>query len=209
MKLENNMRRIIIIALLLNCLAVFGQEKGKIRLGSKDRISLYSSSINDLGFGLTLEVDERTKRVEYTNTIPNQPYNNLVYLEGAKNINLYAFLKNDSASFYRYTIHIEGKLIVTDAIPIVSNGKPSSKTILIDLGRFNLEDKKLTISYYKIDDRLKIGTVIIYNKPFKLAQFKLVAINTRAGKQSYVGNIKWKDSLTFTINNIWNQKYRS
>jgi len=193
------MKKILIIALVLNCLIGYGQ-KEKPRVSTKNHVELYSSSINDLGFGLTLEIDSSTKRIEYTNTIPNQPYNNLIYLEGIKNIKLHAWIKNDSASFYRYSIFIEGKQLVADAIPIASSKLGYGNVSICKLGTYAIENKKLTISYYKVDDRLRTGTVIIYNKPFKPAQLQLVALNTRVGKKSLVGDVKWKDSTTFEIN---------
>ncbi|MCY1662558.1 sensor histidine kinase [Chryseobacterium sp. SL1] len=197
MKLANRMKKAsIIIIFILHSLNVFAQER-QPSLVRNNISQYYSASVENFGFDVMFSVDEGTKRIEYNSTIPNQRYSNLVYLEGAKTINLYSSVERDSANFYRYTIQIDGHQVISDASPTKIT---FSKSHQFDLGLYNIENKKLTITYYKIGDRTKIGTIIIYNKPISPAKFKLVAFNTMQGEKSYVGNIEQKDSLTFTIN---------
>lgn len=194
---------ICFVGFILWGFCVFAQEK---KLGIDENGNRYAYSISDgqLGFNVTIGVDEsnKDKKVNYHNPIPNQPFGNLVYLENVKEINLYADVKSDSASFYRYSIQVEDKLVVKDGVPKVIEYQlsfKSGKISTFDLGRYNIENKKLTINYYKVGDITKLGTIIIYGKPILPAKFKLVSFHMYKGKQYFVGNHELKDSATFKI----------
>lgn len=194
------------IALILLGICVFAQ-KNKLGIESNGNRNYYSVSFGRLGFSLSIGVDEtiKNKKVNYNNPIPNQPFGNLVYLENVKEINLYGSVKGDSASFYRYSIQIEDSQIVNDEIPKVLEYQLSLKTGKVstfDLGRYNIENKKLTISYYKIGDITRIGTTIIYGKPILPAKFNLISFRMHEGNQYFVGNHEWKDSATFKIDKL-------
>lgn len=200
MKSVSKMRRAsIFVVLLLNCFGVFGQKEKIIWFKHKGSDIYYSASQGDLGFGVSMQVDSGAKRVDYYNPIPNQRYSNLVYLEGVKEINLYCTVKKDSAAFYRYSIQIDDQLIVKDATPLILSKRQYGQNLQqFKLGVFSIENKKITVSYYKVGDFTKVGTVIIYNKPLQKAMFNFVAFSKTENKQNYVeGPIR--DSVTFNV----------
>jgi two-component system LytT family sensor kinase len=161
----------------------------------------YPGIIGNFGFNMLFTVDEFTKTVDYLNSIANQPLNNLVYLEGTKEINLLGFINKDSLSFYRYNIvENDNKQIVSDATPNESNIKNLYQNrAQIDLGKFNVENKKLTINLYKITNRSEIVTIIIYNKRIQPASISMINLDIRDKKGGYV---KFKSKEDAAVLNV-------
>ncbi|MET4081006.1 two-component system LytT family sensor kinase [Pedobacter sp. UYP30] len=162
----------------------------------------YSISQGNVGIGLSMQIDTFTNRIDYHNNIPNQPNANLVYLEGAQKIRLFGSINKDSAAYYRYSIVEDGvNQLVSDATP--TKVHPSSfdrifkNKIEFDLGVFNVYNKKLTISLFKITNRTKIATVIIYSKPIKSAELKLIGIG-KTHNRTYV-SFQTKDNSKINI----------
>ncbi|MBO9676236.1 MAG: histidine kinase [Sphingobacteriaceae bacterium] len=154
------------------------------------------------GFGISFTVDQFTKTVNYHNDIQNQPLSNLVYLEGTQEINLFGYINKDSLSFYRYNIvENDDNQIVSDAIPQVNKTKKFyGDKVDIDLGKFNIKDKKLTINIYKITKRSEIATIIIYNKKIRPAYISYVSLNARVKGVSGVEMMNRKDSANINVN---------
>ncbi|QIL39661.1 hypothetical protein G7074_10510 [Pedobacter sp. HDW13] len=178
------MKRIIIfLSLLLPAVLVNAQKdeyNGYVHYG--DRHS-YSAGGCD-GFGISFTVDRFTKTVNYHNAIQNQPLSNLVYLEGTQEINLFGYINKDSLSFYRYNIvENDDNQIVSDAVPQVNKTKTLyGNKVDINLGKFNITDKKLTINIYKITKRSEIATIIIYNKKIQPAYISMINLNIKRGQ---------------------------
>lgn len=152
--------------------------------------STFYSAGGSEGFGMSLTVDSFTKTVDYHNTIQNQPLSNLVYIEGTKEINLFGYINKDSLSFYRYNVvENDNNQIVSDATPLAKNVTmlyQNGARAQISLGKFNVENKKLTINLYKITNRSEVATIIIYNKTIKPAYISMVNLNIQDKKGAYV-----------------------
>ncbi len=167
----------------------------------------YSASKSTPHRGLALTIDKNTKWIEYQNTIPNQPLTNFVFLEGTKEIGLFLSVPEDSAKYFRYSI-IEDNIhwLFSDAT-LKSGVKLHNIDRLesIDLGKFSVDNKTLTVEIYKITERNKVVTVTIYNKPIKPAELFLTlkGITTRKG-QAVFHMENEKDGFKFKIHDTVN-----
>ena len=162
----------------------------------------YTASASASNAGLTLTIDKSTKWIEYHNTIPNQPLTNYVFLEGTKEINLFLVVPKDSIRYFRYSI-IENDVnwLFSDAAPEGHSATNISPNLIgLPLGKFNIDNKKLTIESYKISDRNKVATVTIYNKSIKPAELFLTAFAlTNKKREEGVSINDHNDSLKFKI----------
>ncbi len=206
MKSVSKMKKgIAIIVLLLNCYGVFGQKK-TFRTSQIDTSAYYSASYNHIGFGLSVKIDKSTKRINYAHPIPNQPNSRLTYLEGTKRIKLFGYIHKDSLQYYRYSIVEDDiKQIVSEATPtlIAQRGFiPQSKNITVDLGSYDIENRKLTVILVKITNRSNIATVILFNKQLKPAQLMFLGIEGRDENAKYKGKyvgLHSKDSSVIVV----------
>ncbi len=180
---------IVIIVLLLNCWNIAAQNP-----------LYYSATNGDLRFGITLTVDKGAD-VNYLNSIPNEPNGNLIYIANTKNITLFGYVNKDSTNFYRYTIQVGEKEIISDANPKLPGKLTNSNILQFELGKFNIENKKIIITYYKVGQRSNVGKVIVFSKPILPAKFKLFAIVDSSGNQSAVGNLRFRDSIKVEVGN--------
>jgi len=194
------MKKVILSISLLLLTLLANAQKSDL---SRDT-NFYPANNQGFGFAVTFTVDKFTRMVDYINIIPNQPLSNLVYLEGAKEINLFGYINPDSLSFYRYNVVENNEnQIVSDAIPQSNNtttlGRREAKT-QINLGKFNVENKKLTINLYKITNRSEVATIIIYNKKIQPAYISFIALNALIKGVSGVEMKNRKDSENISVN---------
>ncbi len=167
----------------------------------------YSASAPTSNAGLILTIDKSTKWIEYHNTIPNQPLSNFVFLEGTKEIGLFLFVPEDSAKYYRYSIiEDNSRWLYSDATPkqgVKLNN--IDKREKIDLGKFSVGDKTLTVEVSKITERNKVATVTIYNKPIKPAELYLTTLGiTLKNGMRAINMSNQKDGFTFKIHDTVN-----
>ncbi|WP_412466934.1 sensor histidine kinase [Pedobacter sp. KLB.chiD] len=156
------------------------------------------------GFGVYLTADTFTKTLNFHNAIQNQLLSNLVYLEGTKEIKLFGYINKDSLSFYRYNVvENDNHQIVSDATPLAKNATNFYQTganVEINLGKFNVQNRKLTINLYKITNRSEIATIIIYNKKIQPAYISFIALNALMKGTSGVEMKNLKTVANFNIN---------
>ena len=88
------------------------------------------------------------------------------YFAGAKQIELFANLPKDSIKYYRYsTIANDYSSLAKDKVPEITSNPinfPDKKQI--SLGRYNIENSKLAVKLYKIDDDETSIELCFYNK---------------------------------------------
>ncbi|RYE23866.1 MAG: hypothetical protein EOP45_06405 [Sphingobacteriaceae bacterium] len=179
----------LLIVCYLCCNFLLAQNKASdiSPLHPRDSV-FYSASVSGSKIGLAVTIDKATKWIEYHNTIANQPLNNYVFLEGSKQIGLYASVPADSVIYYRYSIlENNDHWLATDvALPRTVPAERFYGRAQIDLGRFNIDNKKLTIEYYKVTERNKVATTIVYNRPIVPATLFLTTfvITTRKGQEA-------------------------
>lgn len=186
--------------------SVFAQKAVHLSTSPNGTPIYYSGSNGTgIGFSLSLTVDSATTRVDTRNTVPNQPFNSLVYLEGCKKIGLSGWINKDSLDFYRYSItENDSHQIVEDAKPLRSDqlNYVVNNNVQVDLGTYFVTNKKLTINLYKTTARSKISTTIIYNKAIAPAKIFIVAFNKQQKGSSYVEMITKLDSTKFKADKI-------
>lgn len=181
-KIRHMKKSFPLLFLMVFALFCHAQNEGSKYLKEKinTRHSYFVSSSSFDGFSLYLQVDSLTRRINYHNPIPNQPLNNFVYLEGTKTLKILGYIHPDSLNFYRYSItENDTNQIITDAIPNIKNSslfRMPNHTIELNLGTYNIENKKIIISYYKTNSKTKVATVIIYNRKLASAKLKHVYI---------------------------------
>ncbi len=107
-------------------------------------------------------------------------------------------------SFYRYNVvENDNNQIVSDATPLakdVTMFHQNGIRAQINLGKFNVEHKKLTINLYKTTNRSEVATIIIYNKKIQPAYISFVALNARIKGVSGVEMMNRKDSANINVN---------
>jgi sensor histidine kinase YesM len=155
---------------------------------------------------IELRVDSFTKAIAPFNYPPNQPLTNLVYLQGTQKIFLTTLLPTDSLSFYRYSLYEnDNQAILTDAIPsqiefIWPARSAHPGFVSVSLGSYPIENKKLTLKFYKITESSKISTVIFYNKPIQPAKILLTSLyrKSAASRSVEMSNLGQASSITLT-----------
>ncbi|TCD02963.1 sensor histidine kinase [Pedobacter psychroterrae] len=122
---------------------------------------------------LFLKADKHTKSIRPFNQIPNDPLGSIVFLDGAKQVEVTTRLKKDSLKYYRYSI------IENDTNVIISNntlrkidfawpdGSDLPGHLTMNLQIPEVTGKKITIKIYRLPEVDRITTLIIYNKPFE------------------------------------------
>lgn len=162
----------------------------------------YSISAASANVGLIMTVDKETKWIENHNIISNQPFNNYVFLNGTKEISLSLVVAKDSLKYYRFNIiEDDNNWLFSDFAPATDKiyNEYQNKAV-IGLGNFAIAGKKLTIEVYKITERNKITTSVIYNKPIRSAEVLLTGQVTtnKAGQEGVMLNDK-KNGFEFKI----------
>jgi two-component system LytT family sensor kinase len=109
-----------------------------------------------------------------------------VFLIGSKEIGLYMTVPKDSISYYRYNVLENDKeFLVTNGKLDASSAQNVFSRAQVNLGRFNIDNRKLTIEYYNLKSRDKVATTTIYNKvinPPELFLTTLEVINRKKVK---------------------------
>lgn len=122
-----------------------------------------------------LEIDRQTQSISPFNAIPNDPLGTMAYLVGTAKVSITTLLKKDSLSYYRYSVFENDTTVVKsnalpDKIDFVwpeHSGHPGYLTM--NLGVFQVKNKKITLKIYRLPEEGKVTTVIIYNKTLKPA----------------------------------------
>lgn len=162
----------------------------------------YSASTFGAGFGLCITVDKQTKWIEYHNMVANQPFNNYVFLQGTKSVELFGIVAKDSLPFYRYNIiEDDSRILAADAKPIIPVGQPllPNGRAQVSLGRFDISNKKLTIETYNITSRTRVAVTTLYNKEILPAKILIAARQTTGKKGDGVMMEQQRDGFKFKI----------
>ncbi|NQX41330.1 histidine kinase [Pedobacter steynii] len=199
------MKKLLALLFLVTSFPVFAQKPVNLST-SKNGTPIYHSAGSgaNVGLGLSFTVDSATTRIDTHNSVPNQPFNTMVYLEGSKKISLFGWVNKDSVDFYRYNVtENDNHQIVEDAKPLSTNVHTYiNNKAQIALGTCLVANKKLTINLYKITARSKISTTIIYNKDIAPAKIFIIALNKQQKGRSYVEMITKLDSTKFRADKI-------
>lgn len=115
-------------------------------------------------------IDSSTKDVKYFRNFSNGHLNDIFLLQGAKFIGLESRVHKDSLDFYRYSvIENDNKTLVSDAVFRKVKYRWGQGTILpnqvtVDLGTFNIKNKKIEIKVFRVDKPKNVTSVVLYNK---------------------------------------------
>lgn len=163
-----------IIYLILLCFPLYSLSQGK------NNTFLSEANGNSMLYGITspysncpvlLRVDERTKWISFGNPESSDPLKNNVFLGEAKTIHLEMRIHKDSLKYYRYSIvENDSIFLVDDAIPSKINFRWNSRSdfpnyFTMSLGDYDVVGKKITVKVYKLPQKFKVTTTVIYNRP--------------------------------------------
>lgn len=183
----------------IHCIA---QKKSSFNGQQLNKPDYFSIGPPNSSGGLSLAVDKDTRWVEPINNISNESLANAVFLDGAKQIGLSMAVPKDSIKYYRYNI-IENDVFwaVSGAALDTSFALHNFQTRMqVNLGKFDVENKNITVEFWKINERNKVSRVMIYNRPIKPATLFLttLAITAKNGDRA-VGMNNEKDGFKFKI----------
>lgn len=177
----------IILLLLLFSVVINGNAQNKYLVDEHGKPKHYLISRKWSKNNIYMLVDGQTRSVNVFKYLNNYPDANAALLTGAKTIELETQIQKDSLSFYRYSIVIDDsiklkdKLIPTKIKSVSDLDSNKLDKVTIDLGTFDVANKKLLVSIYKIGAKTKNETsVVIYNKsimPPKITSITLVDKN--------------------------------
>jgi two-component system LytT family sensor kinase len=181
------MKKIILSLSFLFFAVVVNAQKNKYLVDEYGNPMHYSVAHKFSKYNIFLVVDSGTKQVTPFEYVNNLPFGNIVLLKGATSIELESRIQKDSLSFYRYSI-IENDSIVLkkDAIPEKvkyrwGKGSVLPNYVAVDLGEFNVINKKIEVRISRIDDKKRFSRVILYNKPIlppRSLSFKILGNNS-------------------------------
>jgi len=166
------MKKLIITTLLCIChILALAQKKAPLpglRYGANQ---FYSIAPGNSKIELLMTIDKFTKWIQCRNDMANQPFTNYAFLEGTHKTKIIAFIPQLDIQNYRFSI------IENDTTWLATNARPIAKfpakdgRVEIELGNFDILDKKLTIEMYSLSERNKVSTAVIYNstiEPLKI-----------------------------------------
>jgi len=174
-----------IICLLLLCFPLYSlcQEKKSPFLSEANGNTMsYGITTSYSNCPVLLRVDERTKWISFGNPESSDPLKNNVFLGEAKTIHLEMRIHKDSLKYYRYSIVENDSIyLVDDAIPSKISFEWNSRSdfpnyYTMNLGDYNVVGKNITIKVYKLPQKFKVNTIVIYNKPLLIPEILNKAI---------------------------------
>jgi two-component system, LytTR family, sensor kinase len=206
------MKKLKIILALLSILVVAAKAQQKPinqSVDSKGNFIRYSASSFGHGIGVSIGIDKNTKWIEDHNMVANQPNNNYVFSKGTKKITVFGYIPKDSADYYRFNIIEDYQSLETNAVPYIKGSRPFRDNIVeINLGTFNIENKKLIIESYKVTAPRQIKTVTIYNKEIEPAKILTITrgVTDKRGSGTMMENLqngfKFKINDTSTVTSL-------
>jgi len=166
------MKKIIYFFLFCLPLLCFSQEKNDIFLSEANgNPTYYRISRPNSDCPVLLRVDEKTKWISFSNHESGDTLKNNVFLGEAKTIHLEMRIHKDSLRYYRYSvIKNDSVYLVDDAIPRKINfkwpkGSDFPEYFTMSLGDYNVVGKKIVVKIYKLPQKFKVNTIVIYNQP--------------------------------------------
>lgn len=182
----------------------------------KNNTFLSEANGNSMLYGITspysncpvlLRVDERTKWISFSNPEPSDPLKNSVFLGEAKTIHLEMRIHKDSLKYFRYSIvENDSVFLVDDAIPSKINFRWNSRSdfpnyLTMSLGDYDVVGKTIAIKMYKLPQKFKVHTTVIYNQPLLPAKI--------LSKTVYSESINTKGLSVKEIDDLVKKKGRS
>lgn len=163
------MKKLITITLLCICQTfAFAQTKlrplPKLLYGDKQ---FYAVSPSSSPVDVFMTIDKFTKWAQFKNDIPNQPLINYTFLEGAHKTRLSVSMPINDILNYGYSIIANDSTLLTSNFRANHATPTNDQKLLIELGDFDIANKKLTVEIFKLTDRSKVATAVIYNKPIE------------------------------------------
>ncbi|MFC1222403.1 sensor histidine kinase [Pedobacter sp. BG31] len=166
------MKRIISSLLICSSLYSFGQKKKDAFLSEANgNPTYYGISRPNSNCPVLLRVDERTKWISFSNPESSDSLKNNVFLGEAETIHLEMRIHKDSLRYYRYSVITNDSVyLVDDAIPSKINfrwpkGSDFPNYFTMSLGDYNVVGKKIIVKIYKLPQKFKVNTIVIYNQP--------------------------------------------
>ena len=164
-----------ILTALLLCLA-FAICKGQTTPPISERHPVLDGNGNPINYDvspprsniiLLLKADTLTRSIRPLNQIPNDPMGSIVFLEGAKQVQVTTRIKADSLRYYRYSIIENDTTVILRDGQLVAAVGGSPGIYIMDLMIPEVTGKKVTVKIHRLPETDKVTTLIIYNKPLE------------------------------------------
>ncbi|TCC86687.1 hypothetical protein EZ428_23215 [Pedobacter frigiditerrae] len=145
---------------------------------------------------VSLTIDETTEYISAFNYGLKSGADNFVLLKGSKQIKLSVTIPKDSLKYYRYNLIENDTVIVKDneALSEIDFVYPKHSDLpsklIINLGNIKIYNKKLRLELYKLPNRFKITSVIIYNKPIVPLEISSVSLQDYSTKNGRLDTLK-------------------
>lgn len=175
------MKRLITLLILIVMVRV-GNAQNKYLVDQYGNPMHYSLISRWSNCNVLMLVDGGTKKIIPFAHIGNVPLGNLSLLSGAKQIELETRIHKDSINLYRYSIIENDTVVLKDeVIPDKVKFKWNDRSDLpgyltMDLGTYNVVNKKLEVRIYKLPQKTKVSSAIIYNKLVKPADVLFTSV---------------------------------
>jgi two-component system LytT family sensor kinase len=174
------MKKLIAILIFLTATTT-GQAQKKsqnVYADEKGNPKIYGFPFRDGGLGVM--GDTATKWIAMANAgfLPNQHFDNYLFLTGAKKAVLFAWVPRGEEKKYRYNIIQDDSIyLASDAIlPAKPESVRGNSGAMINLGQFAVENRKLTVEIYKATERYQVNTLSVYSKEIKPAVIRGAAL---------------------------------
>ncbi|MEE1945356.1 histidine kinase [Pedobacter sp. KR3-3] len=163
------MKNYLAIVLLFIASSCFGQIGGMKSVTLNPFPGYYRNYVNVLTLGynesaeaIYLSADSATKKASEMLIYPAKPKTFFFYLEGAHQIELRADIAHDSLKNYRYTVIADDTIVLAKELhPTAIKG---NRMFSANLGTYEVANRKLVLTVYKVGDRDNGRETIIYNK---------------------------------------------
>lgn len=132
---------------------------------------LYGITVPYSSCNVSLRVDDRTKWISFSNPDLGDSLKNNVFLGQSEKIHLETRIHKDSLKYYRYSvIENDSVFLVDDAIPRKIDFRWPKESdfpnyFTMSLGDYNVVGKKIIVKIYKLPQKFKVNTIVIYNHP--------------------------------------------
>ena len=166
------MKNYLIVVLLFIAPCCFGQIGGMKSVTLNPFPGYYQNYVNVLTLGynesavaIYLSADSATKKASEMLIYPAKPKTFFFYLEGARQIELRAAIAHDNLKNYRYSVIADDTIVLAKELhPTAIKG---NHMFSANLGTYEITNRKLVLTVYKVGDRDNGRETIIYNKKLR------------------------------------------
>lgn len=190
------MRKYFTLLFLLITSACFGQDKASLTKDKFGNIMHYGITATSSISTVSLTIDEATEYISAFNYSLKTGADNFVLLKGSKQIKLSLTIPKDSIKYYRYnliendTVIVKDNAVLSEVDFVYPKHSDLPGKIIVNLGDIKIYNKKLRLELYKLPNKFKITSVIIYDKPIVPLEITSVSLQDYGTKNGRLDILK-------------------